>query len=164
MFLIGFPLLVLPFAIYNSIAFLLPGVEWSREMVAIRLMSGADWSLTPGDLLVAGAIVILFFEMLKSTRLATRSVVDHLLAALLFGAMIAEFLLVRQGASGTFFLLFVHPLAGGVGGFPPLLPACRHRLRRRGGRLRGPRGAARHCDRRRRRRSRRMTAPLPRTP
>src|SRR3981189_1632898 len=116
MFLIGFPLLVLPFAIYNSIAFLLPGVEWSREMVAIRLMSGADWSLTPGDLLVAGAIVILFFEMLKSTRLATRSIVDHLLAALLFGAMIAEFLLVRQAASGTFFLLVVIAFADLVAG------------------------------------------------
>src|SRR5258705_477817 len=69
MFLIGFPLLVVPFAIYNMIAFLLPGVEWSHEIAAIRLMSAADWSLTPGDLLVAGAIVILFFEMLKSARL-----------------------------------------------------------------------------------------------
>jgi hypothetical protein len=117
MFLIGFPLLVVPFAIYNMIAFLLPGVEWSHEMAAIRLTSGADWSLTPGDLLVAGAIAILFFEMLKSTRLATRTIVDHLLAALLFGAMIAEFLLVRQAASGTFFLLVVIAFADVAAGF-----------------------------------------------
>src|ERR1700716_3512555 len=122
MFLIGFPLLVVPFAIYNMIAFLLPGVEWSREMAAIRLMSGADWSLTPGDLLVAGAIAILFFEMLKSTRLATRSVVDHLLAALLFGAMIAEFLLVRQAASSTFFLLVVVGFAHVGAAFPVRAP------------------------------------------
>src|SRR5258708_33240296 len=118
MFLIGFPLLVVPFAIYNMIAFLLPGVEWSHEMAAIRLTSGADWSLTPGDLLVAGAIAILFFEMLKSTRLATRSIVDHLLAALVFGAMIAEFLLVRQAASGTFFLLVVTAVPDVVAAFP----------------------------------------------
>src|SRR3981189_1044935 len=140
MFLIGFPLLVVPFAIYNMIAFLLPGVEWSHEIAAIRLMSGADWSLTPGDLLVAGAIVILFFEMLKSTRLATRTIVDPLLAALLFGAMIAQFLVGRQ-----------------AGRLRHFLPACCHRLCRRGGRFRGPRRAARHNDRRRRRRSRRMT-------
>src|SRR3977135_1431232 len=106
MFLIGFPLLVVPFAIYNMIAFLLPGVEWSHEMAtirlmsgafwlpgaecapevaAIRLMAGADWSLTPGDVLVAGAIAILFFEMLKSTRLAPRTIVDHLRAGARFG-------------------------------------------------------------------------------
>ena len=29
MFLIGFPLLVIPFAIYNMIAFLMPGVSWT---------------------------------------------------------------------------------------------------------------------------------------
>jgi hypothetical protein len=117
MFLIGFPLLVVPFAIYNMIAFLLPGIEWSHEMAAIHLTSGADWSLTPGELLVAGAIAILFFEMLKSTRLATRTIVDHLLAALLFGAMIAEFLLVRQAASGTFVLLVVIAFADVAAGF-----------------------------------------------
>ena len=29
MYLIGFPLLVIPFAIYNMIAFLTPGVSWT---------------------------------------------------------------------------------------------------------------------------------------
>ena len=81
------------------IAFLLPGLEWSHDMAAVRLASGATWSLTTGDLLVAVAVVILFFETLKVARFATRSVVDHLLSALLFGAMLAEFLLVRQAAS-----------------------------------------------------------------
>jgi hypothetical protein len=117
MFLIGFPLLVVPFAIYNMIAFLLPGVEWSREIAAIRMMSGAEWLLTPGALLVAGAILVLFFEILKSRRLAARSIIDHLLSALLFGAMIAEFLLVRQAASDTFFLLVVASFVDVAGGF-----------------------------------------------
>ena len=29
MYLIGFPLLVIPFAIYNMIAFLTPGLNWT---------------------------------------------------------------------------------------------------------------------------------------
>ena len=31
MYLIGFPLLVIPFAIYNMIAFLTPGVNWTDQ-------------------------------------------------------------------------------------------------------------------------------------
>jgi hypothetical protein len=116
MFLIGFPLLVVPFAIYNMIAFLLPGLAWTQELTNVRLMSGADWTVTPGEVLVTFAILVLFFEMLKSTRLAARSIVDHLLSVLLLVAMIVEFLLVRQAASVTFFLLMVISLVDVAGG------------------------------------------------
>jgi hypothetical protein len=117
MFLIGFPLLLIPFAIYNMLAFLLPGIAWSQELAAVHLISGADWAFTPGELLIAGAIVALFFETLKSTRLTTRSIVDHMLSILLFIAMTAEFVLVKQAASSTFFLLLVISFVDVVGGF-----------------------------------------------
>ncbi|HEY2136048.1 MAG TPA: hypothetical protein VGH49_09180 [Xanthobacteraceae bacterium] len=117
MFLIGFPLLVVPFAIYNMIAFLLPGFEWSHPIVTVHLMSGAEWPFTSGELLVAVAIMVLFFEMLKSRRLADRSIIDHLLSVLLLAALIAEFVLVRQAASGTFFLLAVIGFVDMAGGF-----------------------------------------------
>jgi hypothetical protein len=117
MFLIGFPLLVLSFAIYNMIAFLLPGLAWSQEIVKIRMVSGADWTLTPGELVVGLSVIILFFEMLKATRLSTRTIVDHALSTVLFIGMIVEFLLVRQAASGTFFLLLVISFVDVVGGF-----------------------------------------------
>ena len=32
MYLIGFPLLLIPFAIYNMIAFLMPGVSWTDTL------------------------------------------------------------------------------------------------------------------------------------
>ena len=32
MFLLGFPLLLIPFAIYNIIAFLMPGVSWTGAL------------------------------------------------------------------------------------------------------------------------------------
>ena len=69
MFLIGFPLLVLPFAAYNLVAFLLPGVEWKSEVARARMLSGSDWILTAGDLLIAVAVFMLFVEMLKTRRL-----------------------------------------------------------------------------------------------
>ena len=117
MFLVGFPLLLIPFAIYNMIAFLLPGIGWTQEMVRIHMVSGADWTLTPGELLISIGVVVLFFEMLKATRLSTRTIVDHLLSTVLFIGMIVEFLLVKQAASGTFFLLLVISFVDVAGGF-----------------------------------------------
>jgi hypothetical protein len=116
MFLVGFPLLVVPFALYNMIAFLMPGVSWTGDLVTVGLMSGTGWVLTPGDLLVAASLLLLFGELLKSTRMSARSIVDHLLAAVLFIAMAAEFLLVRQAATGTFFLLTVIGFVDAAGG------------------------------------------------
>jgi hypothetical protein len=60
---------------------------------------------------------VLFFEMLKATRMSTRTIIDHALSTLIFIAMIVEFLLVKQAASGTFFLLLVISFVDVVGGF-----------------------------------------------
>ena len=117
MFLIGFPLLIIPFVIYNMVAFLLPGIGWTQEMARIHMMSGADWTFTPGELLVGTSIIVLFFEMLKSTRLSTRTIIDHGLSTVIFIGMIVEFLLVKQAATGTFFLLLVISFVDVVGGF-----------------------------------------------
>ncbi len=115
--LVGFPLLLIPFAIYNMIAFLTPGVAWSSEIMRLQMVSGVDWSLTMSDVLVGFAILLLFVEVLKSTRLSSRTILDHLLSTVLFIGMLIEFLLVKQAASGTFFLLLVASFVDVVGGF-----------------------------------------------
>lgn len=117
MFLVGFPLLIIPFAIYNMIAFLLPGLAWSQEITRVHMISGAEWTFTPGELLIGLSVILLFFEMLKATRLSTRTIVDHVLSTLLFVGMIVEFLLVPQAATGTFFLLLVISFVDVAGGF-----------------------------------------------
>ena len=42
MFMLGFPLLLIPFAIYNIIAFLMPGVSWTGTIATVRMVSDAD--------------------------------------------------------------------------------------------------------------------------
>jgi hypothetical protein len=121
MYLIGFPLLVLPFAVYNIIEFIMPGATpsafWAEVIARVKLASGETWELTAGDVFIAISILILFVELLKATRLTSRSIVDHLLSTVLFIIMIVEFLLVKQAASGTFFLLMVITFVDVVGGF-----------------------------------------------
>lgn len=116
MFLIGFPLLLVSFAIYNIIAFLMPGVSWSGTLATVTMKSGGDWTMSPGDILVTLSIALLFVEMMKAARNA-RGWVDHCLAILLFLGMAAEFVLVRQAASATFFLILVMSFFDVLGGF-----------------------------------------------
>ena len=128
MFILGFPLLLVSFAIYNIIAFLMPGVSWTGALTTVHMMSGGEWSLSAGDMLIALSVVLLFGEMMKSTRIGIRTVVDHGLSLLLFLAMMAEFLLVKQAATGVFFLLLVISLVDVMGGFAITLRSAQRDL------------------------------------
>jgi hypothetical protein len=117
MYLIGIPLLLLPFAIYNIIAFLMPGVSWTAPAFHVHMVSGADWAMSAGDMLVAFGILMLFGEMMKATRIVLRTVVDHGLSLILFLGMVVEFILVPQTSTGTFFILLVLSFVDVLGGF-----------------------------------------------
>jgi hypothetical protein len=125
MFLLGIPLLVIPFAIYNMIAFLTPGVSWTQEITKLHMMSGADWTLTLGELLVGLSILILFVEILKATRMGTRGLMDHILSMVLFVIMLIEFLMVPQAATGTLFLIIVISFVDVIAGFSVAVRAAR---------------------------------------
>ena len=117
MFALGFPLLLIPFAIYNMIAFLTPGVSWTSTVTTVHMMSGQDWVLTWEDILLAFAIFLLWIELIKATRAGTRSIMDHVLAMALFIGMLVEFLLVQRAATSTFFLLMAIALVDVLAGF-----------------------------------------------
>ena len=117
MFALGFPLLLIPFAIYNMIAFLTPGVSWTSPVTTVHMMSGQDWVLTWEDILLAFAIFLLWIELIKATRASTRSIMDHVLAMALFIGMLVEFLLVQRAATSTFFLLMAIALVDVLAGF-----------------------------------------------
>ena len=128
MSLIGFPLLLVPFAIYNIIAFLMPGVSWTGTLTSVHMVSGADWTMSAGDILIALAVLLLFGEVMKSTRIGIRTVIDHGLSLILFLGMLVEFLLVKQAASATFFLLLVISFIDVIGGFAVTLRSAQRDL------------------------------------
>ena len=106
--MIGFPLLLIPLAIYNMIAFLTPGVSWTDAIypLPVPLKSGVNWTPSWGDVLLVFTLLMLMFEFIKTTRQG-RSFVEHFLALLLAGAATAEFVMVQQAANSTFFMLVV---------------------------------------------------------
>lgn len=119
MYLLGFPLLLIPFAIYNIAAFILrlPPDIWTAQAAAVPMMSGQVWTLTWEDAFLAFSIVLLWIEIIKSTRAGNRVIMEHVLAMLLFVAMLVEFLLVKSAGTSTFFLLVVIGLVDVLAGF-----------------------------------------------
>jgi hypothetical protein len=124
--LVGVPLLIIPFAIYNMVAFLTPGVGWTETLATVSMMSGATWIITPEDALLTLAILLLWVEIFKATRASSRrGIVDHMLSLLLFITMLVEFLLVTQAATSTFFLLMTITFVDVISGFAITARAAR---------------------------------------
>jgi hypothetical protein len=105
MSMVGFPLLLIPLAIYNIIVFLMPGVPLAEPLVRLTLLSGVEWPLTLGDILLALGILLLLFEVIKGARPGAKFLTDHLLSLIVFGGAAAEFLLWPRFGTSTFFLL-----------------------------------------------------------
>ena len=103
--MVGFPLLLIPLAIYNIIVFLMPGVSLAEPIVKLPLMSGAEWPLTLSDILLALGIVVLLLEVIKGARPGAKYLTDHLLSLILVGGAVAEFLLWPRFGNSTYFLL-----------------------------------------------------------
>ncbi len=103
--MVGFPLLLIPLAIYNIIVFLMPGVSFTDPLLTVSLMSGAGWPVTLGDMLLAFGILMLLFEVIKGARPGAKYLTDHLLSLVVFGAAAAEFLLLPRFGTSIFYLL-----------------------------------------------------------
>ncbi len=105
MSMVGFPLLLIPLAIYNIIAFLMPGVSFGEPLVRLRLVSGAEWPITLSDVLLALGILLLLHEVIKGARPGGKYLTDHLLSLIVFGGSAAEFVLWPKFGTSTYFLL-----------------------------------------------------------
>ena len=123
--LFSFPLFLISFAIYNMIVFLTPGVSWSGTVVSVPMQSGAIWTITAGDCLIALSLVFLFFEVLKATRSYMRTIIDHMLSTLVFIGALIEFLLVKEAATSVFATLLLISLVDVIGGWTVSMGAAR---------------------------------------
>jgi hypothetical protein len=121
---IGFPLLLIPFAIYNMIAFLTPGVLWTGAIYTVPLKSGEAWTATVGDAFLGFALLMLMFEFIKSASHG-KSFVEHFLSICLAGGAAAEFWLVREAGNSTFLLLAVMCFVDLFAGFAASLRRAR---------------------------------------
>jgi hypothetical protein len=97
--MVGFPLLLIPLAVYNIIAFLMPSVSFSDVLFKVPMITGETW-----------------LEVVKGARPGAKFLMDHLLSLILFGAAAAEFVMWPKFGNSTFFLLVLLSMADFLGG------------------------------------------------
>src|SRR5262245_66319183 len=114
--MVGFPLLLIPLAVYNIVVLLMRDVSLSEPVVRVPLMSGAEWPISLSDMLLAFAALMLLMEIIKGARPGAKYLMDHLLSLIVFGAAAAEFLLLPKFGTSTFFLLTALALVDFVSG------------------------------------------------
>jgi hypothetical protein len=114
--MVGFPLLLIPLAVYNIIAFLMPSVSFSDVLFKVPMMTGEPWPVTLADLLLALGVVLLLLEVIKGARPGSKFLMDHLLSLIVFGAAAAEFVMWPKFGNSTYFLLVLLAMADFLGG------------------------------------------------
>jgi hypothetical protein len=124
--LIAIPLLMIPVILYNIVV--LTGVVGGAGAVAadgslrdvlftIPMTSGASWNVGVGDMILFLSLILLFFELLKSTSSQKVAIVNHALSMILFVICLVEFLLIKGFATSTFFLIVTMVMLDVLAGF-----------------------------------------------
>jgi hypothetical protein len=134
--LAAFPLLVLPVALYNLLMLTISGgftgagasARLSAPLINLPMASRAVWPVSLGDLLVAGSLLILFAELLKSAGSRRIAILNHSLSMGLFILCLIEFLLFPAFATSTFFLIGLMVLLDVAAGFIVTIIASRREV------------------------------------
>jgi len=119
-----FPLLLIPFALLNIVMFFVDA-GLSQVWLSAAMPSGGSFVLTAGDVGAAIGLLFLYFEVLKSTRTGTASILDHVLSMGLFVVCLLELLLVARAANSAFFLLTIMTLIDVIAGFTVSISVAR---------------------------------------
>lgn len=122
--ILSVPFLIFSVIAYNAIVFM-TGTPFDATVFDVPMLSGAMWTFTLGDLLVAGTLFLLFIEILKATRTSGNSLVDHALSTIVFIICIIEFLVVPEAATSLFFFITLISLIDVIAGFSVTIRAAR---------------------------------------
>jgi len=128
-----FPLMIVPVIIYNVLALggsTFSSVQAVRErldtdFLSVHMASNVTWNITPGHALIMLALLMLFFELLKSTGIGRAAVMNHAFSMCLFIVCLVEFLMLPAFATSVFFLIMLMCLLDVMAGFMVTIASAR---------------------------------------
>jgi hypothetical protein len=96
-----------------------------RNIFNLTLPSGRDWTFQLSDLFLVIGLLLLYLEILKSTRSTRGQIVEHIVSMLVFVGCLLLFLLVRQTGTTTFLLITAMSAIDVIAGFTVSIVAAR---------------------------------------
>ncbi|WP_416877047.1 hypothetical protein [Litorimonas sp.] len=132
-FFLVFPLMLIPVALYNILAISGSAFSTAAEIRArldtdfqsIPMISGSIWQITPGHMLITLSLIMLFFEMIKSTGTDHTAVMNHAFSMVLFIICLVEFLMFPAFGTSVFFIIGLMALLDVMAGFMVTIASAR---------------------------------------
>lgn len=123
------PLFLFLLIIYNLLEFAFSGPEGGSVMDAVLfsfpLISGAIVSVNVSTLLIIVGFHILYFEILKSIKSTTATIISHTLSLIVFIVFLVEFIVVRHAGNASFLILTFMSLLVVIAGFTVSISSAR---------------------------------------
>lgn len=119
------PMLGFILVIYDILVLVKDELFLGERLFTIKMMSGAQWTMTVGDLILVVGLFCLFFEVYKSTRTSEAEIIGHILSTLIFVIFLVEFIIMRKAGTTVFFLLTLMSLFDVVAGFSITIKTAR---------------------------------------
>lgn len=125
------PLLVFPLILYNFVV--LTGIatpgnvgSWlASPIFTIGMFSGDAWGVSFGDVFMGLSLLLLFVEIVKSTRTDASSIINHGLSMLLAVVCIIQFITLQGFSNSVFFLLALMTILDVIAGFTVTIVAAK---------------------------------------
>jgi hypothetical protein len=92
---------------------------------SIGMFSGDTWHVSFGDVFLALSLLLLFIEIVKSTRTDSTSIINHGLSMLVAMTCIIQFVINQGFSNSVFFLLTLMTLLDVVAGFTVTIVAAK---------------------------------------
>ena len=80
---------------------------WSEAVIGVQLVSGQNWALSYGDLLISIAVVFLLLSVLRSASTRSTTILGNMVMVLVLCVYIVLFLAVGFAGTSTFFILTI---------------------------------------------------------
>ena len=128
------PLFILILILYNVM--ILIGVDFGEctaqtaecavtSLFSLSLPSGKDWAPTWSSLILMFGVMILYIELVKSTKTGSITLIEHALSMVVFIACLMEFILVDKAGTSTFLIITLMSLLDVVAGFTITVASAR---------------------------------------
>jgi len=121
------PLLALVVIVYNMVVYL-TGFTMDSTILDVKLVSGTTWIISLGDVLLTVGLLLLFLELVNSTKTGTSTIINHGLSMLVLLVALVEFVVLPPFGTSVFFLIVVLSLLDVIAGFTVTITAARRDL------------------------------------
>ncbi|MDO8288206.1 MAG: hypothetical protein Q7T44_03205 [Parvibaculum sp.] len=118
------PLLALVVIVYNIVIYL-TGFTMDTELFSLSLVSGAVWIVKLGDIFIATALILLFLELVNSTKTGASTIINHALSMLVLLVALVQFIVLPQFGTSVFFIIVLVNLLDVIAGFTVTITSAR---------------------------------------